>query len=142
MDDKLLQDQTVGILFGVIPRDRAEKIVESLNTRSLTEYGICETYPYYPAEFGYEPATYHNGAVWPWLSFVDIWGRLELGRRAEAIDLIKRVAYSDLVASGDWSANEHINSLTGQNLGFQLQGWNAGLFGVVFFGMNYPEILP
>ena len=142
MDDKLLQDQTVGILFGVIPRDRAEKIVESLNTRSLTEYGICETYPYYPAEFGYEPATYHNGAVWPWLSFVDVWGRLELGRRAEAFDLIKRVAYSDLVASGDWSANEHINSLTGQNLGFQLQGWNAGLFGVVFFGMNYLEIFP
>ena len=37
---------------------------------------------------------------------------------------------------GDWSANEHLNSQTGENLGFQLQGWNAALFGLVYYGLT------
>ena len=134
-DDRLLQDQMIGVVLGVVPRDRALKIVRSLNRSNLTPYGVCETFPYYPADFGYEPATYHNGGVWPWLSFVDDWGRIKLGRRKEAIRLIKTVARADLVDSGDWAANEHINSLTGENLGFRLQGWNAGLYGLVRFGL-------
>ena len=135
-DDRLLQDQTLGILFGVVPKNRARSIIRALNRTNRTPYGICETWPYYDADFGYEPATYHNGAVWPWLSFVDDWARLTLGRRREAIRLVKTVARADLYDSGDWAANEHINSLTGENLGFQLQGWNAGLFGLVYFGLG------
>ena len=134
-DDRLLQDQTIGILLGVIPPARGRSIIRALNRTNRTPYGICETFPYYPADFGYEPATYHNGAVWPWLSFVDDWARITLGRRREAIRLVKTVARADLQDSGDWAANEHINSLTGENLGFQLQGWNAGLFGLVYFGL-------
>ena len=141
-NDRILQDQTIGILFDVVPHDRAQKIIESLNNKSLTPYGICETFPYYPKSFGYAPGTYHNGAVWPWVSFMDCWSRIRLGREKEAIDLIKRVAYADLVASGDWSPNEHINSQTGENLGFQLQGWNAALFGLVYFGLIHTGILP
>jgi uncharacterized protein (DUF608 family) len=139
VNDHLLQDQTLGILYGVVPRDRAEKIIAALNARSLTPYGIAETTPYYPASFGYAPATYHNGAVWPWLSFMDCWARVKLGRKAEAIDLVKRVAKADLEDSGDWSPNEHINSKTGQNLGFHIQGWNAGIFGLVYFGILEKE---
>jgi hypothetical protein len=142
VNDKLLQDQTVGILFDVVPRERALRIIASLNEKSLTDYGVCETYPYYPASFGYAPATYHNGAVWPWLSFVDCWARLRVGKSREAIDLIRKVAYADLVASGDWSPNEHLNSLTGENLGFRLQGWNAGLFGLIYFGYLHRGIIP
>lgn len=141
-NDKLLQDQTIGILFDVVSRDKAQKIIESLNEKSLTPYGICETFPYYPESFGYTPGTYHNGAVWPWVSFMDCWSRIRLGREKEAIDLIKKVAYADLVASGDWSPNEHINSRTGENLGYQLQGWNAALFGLVYFALIHPGILP
>lgn len=37
---------------------------------------------------------------------------------------------------GDWSANEHLNSLTGENLGFRLQGWDAALFGLVYYGLS------
>ena len=135
-DDRLLQDQTVGILFGVIPRSRAKSIIRALNRNSRTPWGIAETWPYYGEEFGYEPGTYHNGGVWPWLSFADSWGRLRLGRRKEAIDLVKTVARADLADSGDWAANEHLDSRTGENLGFQLQGWNAGLFGLVRFGLG------
>jgi len=142
VNDKLLQDQTIGILFGVVPADRAESIVASLNKQSLTEYGICETSPYYPASFGYEPGTYHNGGVWPWLSFMDDWARIQMGKEKEAIELVKRVAKADLVASGDWSPNEYINSRTGKNQGFLLQGWNAGLFGLVYFGLLHKDIIP
>jgi hypothetical protein len=142
VNDKLLQDQTIGILFDVVPRERALRIIASLNEKSLTAYGICETYPYYPARFGYAPATYHNGAVWPWLSFMDCWARIHAGKEKEAVDLIKRVANADLVASGDWSPNEHINSQTGENLGFILQGWNSGLFGLIYFGLLHQGIIP
>jgi uncharacterized protein (DUF608 family) len=141
INDKLLQDQTIGILFNVVPEDKALKIINSLNTKSLTPYGIAETFPYYPADFGYKPATYHNGAVWPWLSFMDCWARIRTGKTDEAIELVKKVANADLVESGDWSPNEHINSLTGENLGFQLQGWNAGLFGLVYFGIIHQGII-
>ncbi|MDR1129386.1 MAG: glycoside hydrolase family 116 protein [Prevotellaceae bacterium] len=142
INDKLLQDQTIGILFDVVPEDRALMIINSLNTKSLTPYGVAETFPYYPADFGYKPATYHNGAVWPWLSFMDCWARIHAGKTEEAVELVKKVAKADLVDSGDWSPNEHINSLTGENLGFQLQGWNAGLFGLVYFGIVHQGIIP
>ena len=128
-------DQTVGILLDVVPAERAESIFNALNSQSLTPFGICETSPYYPADFGYAPATYHNGAVWPWVSFMDAWARLRSGRTDEAVSLIKKVAKADLVDSGDWSPNEHINSLTGENLGFQLQGWNSDLFGLIYYGL-------
>lgn len=142
VNDRLLQDQTVGILFGVVPEERARRIFDSLNEMSLTRYGIAETFPYYPAEWGYAPATYHNGAVWPWVSFMDCWARINSDRRQEAIDIVKRVAKADLVDSGDWTPNEHINSLTGENLGFKIQGWDAALFGLVNFGLLHPEIEP
>jgi uncharacterized protein (DUF608 family) len=140
VNDHLLQDQTIGILFGVVPQDKAEKIIRALNAQSLTKYGVAETTPYYPQEFGYEPATYHNGAVWPWLSFMDCWSRVVSGRKKEAVNIVKRTANADLVASGDYSPNEHINSLTGENLGFILQGWNAGLYGLVYFGLQHSEL--
>jgi len=73
---------------------------------------------------------------------MDCWARIHVGKTEEAIELVKKVAEADLVDSGDWSPNEHINSLTGKNLGFQLQGWNAGLFGLVYFGIVHQSIIP
>ncbi len=69
---------------------------------------MAETFPYYPKEFGLDPATYHNGAVWPWVNFMDCWARIRLGQKDDAIDIIKRVGRADIIVSGDWSANEHI----------------------------------
>ena len=141
VNDRILQDQTIGILFDVVPRERALKIIETLNTKSMTPYGIAETFPYYDDSFGYPSATYHNGGVWPWVSFMDCWARINMGQQEEAIDIIKKVGRADLVNSGDWSPNEHINSLTGENLGYHIQGWNTGLFGLVYFGLVNTEIM-
>lgn len=142
VNTRLLQDQTIGVLLGVVPDDRCESIINSLNKTNLTPYGICETYPYYPDSFGYEQGTYHNGGIWPWVSFMDDWARLRMGRRNEALNLVKTVAEADLVASGDWAPNEHLNSRTGENLGFKLQGWNSALFGLVYFGLLHPDFTP
>ena len=141
-DTRLLEDQMIGVFFDVVPHRRVRRIIKALNSNNLTPYGIAETYPYYDESFGYSPGTYHNGAVWPWLSFMDDWARIRMGRRREALELVKTVARADLVESGDWSANEHINSLTGENLGFQLQGWSADLFGLVRFGLCEPDFNP
>lgn len=135
VNDRILQDQTIGILFDVVPKERALSIIQTLNSRSMTPFGIAETIPYYDESFGYAPGTYHNGGVWPWVNFMDCWARIKMGRHEEAIEIIKKVAYADLVLSGDWSPNEHINSLTGENLGFAVQGWNAALFGLIYFGL-------
>ncbi|KYG72698.1 GH116 family glycosyl hydrolase [Roseivirga echinicomitans] len=135
-DGKILQDQAIGVFYDVVSPERANAIFETLNANNRTPYGIAETFPYYDSSYGYEPGEYHNGAVWPWLSFMDIWSRLKVGRKDEAIQLIKDIAKADLYTSGDYMPNEHINSLTGENLGFYIQGWNAALFGVFYFELK------
>lgn len=135
----LCQDQMVGVLYDVIPRERAYSIVEALNKYALTPYGICNQYPYLP-DVEYPEATYHNGAMWPWVSFMDCWARFRLGRSNEAIDLLQRVFRADIEDSGDFVPNEDINTLTGENLGFTVQGWNANLFGLMYFGLLHPDL--
>lgn len=131
--DVILQDQAVGVFFDVVKKKRANKIFKTLNANNATPYGIAETYPYYPKSFGYNPGEYHNGGVWPWLSFMDIWSRLKVHRKKEAIALLKKVAKADLFDSKDFTPNEHINSINGKNLGVFMQGWNAALFGLYYF---------
>lgn len=118
---------------------RADLIFETLNINNATPFGIAETYPYYPETFGFRPGEYHNGGVWPWLSFMDIWSRLKQGRKDEAITLIRKVAKADLTDSKDYMPNEHINSINGKNLGFFIQGWNSDLFGVYYFGLLHKK---
>lgn len=141
VNQHILEDQTIGIFLGVVAPERAEKIIATLDKHNRTPYGICETFPYYPASFGYPPGRYHNGGVWPWVNFMDAWARLRMGHKAEAIALVKQVAKADLYDSGDYSPNEYLDSRTGKNLGFQLQGWNAALFGFTYFGLLHPQVL-
>lgn len=122
----------MGLLFDVVPAERCETILETLSG-NRTPYGVRETWPYFPPEFGYEPGCYHNGGIWPWLSFVDAWARYRVGRPEEALAIVRDVAHSDLVANGDGVPHEYLNADTGENRGFPLQGWNASLFGLLTF---------
>jgi uncharacterized protein (DUF608 family) len=133
-----MQDQMIGILYDVIPKDKAVTLMKYLNKHNRTPYGICTSFPYLKGVSDPE-GTYHNGAVWPWVSFMDSWARIHAGHKKQGIKLIKTVAKADLVNSGDYVPNEHINSLNGENLGFPIQGWNANLFGVIYFGLVHPE---
>lgn len=134
----LYQDQIVGVMYGVVPSERATSIIEELNKSNSSPYGIANSYPFLP-EVRDPEAEYHNGGVWPWVCFMDAWARMRQGRTQEGISLIKKVAMADLVRSGDYVPNEHLNSLTGENLGFPIQGWNAALFGTVYFNLTHPE---
>ncbi|MBQ0114839.1 MAG: hypothetical protein KBT10_03075 [Bacteroidales bacterium] len=132
----LTQDQMVGVLYGVMPPERAESVMHELDTKALTPYGICNMWPYIEGASDRE-GVYHNGAMWPWLSFMDCWARIESGHSDRAISLMQTIFKADIVDSGDYVPNEHINTKTGENLGFAIQGWNADLFGLMYFGLRH-----
>ena len=140
-DNKILQDQVIGILLGVVNKERSQSIFNSLEDNKCA-YGVRETWPYYPASFGYEPGNYHNGGVWPWLNYVDAWARINFGLKEDGINLIKTVAFSDLEAENDWLANEYIDAETGAGKGPSIQGWNASLFGAIYFGLIEKSEVP
>lgn len=135
----VLEDQIVGILFGVVDKQKADSIYEALKPNE-TENGIRETYPYYPeSSFGLRAGDYHNGAIWPWLNFADALSRFRSGRADEAVRLLEKVAKSDLIAGNDYLPHENIDGETGENTHFWLQGWDAAYFAAIYFGILHPE---
>jgi len=130
--DKVLEDQMVGVFFGIINKKRSHKIIKTLKRNNTTPYGIAETFPYYTKGFS-GPGNYHNGGVWPHLCFMDAWARIKVGNKKSAIQLIKNVCKADL--SKDFTPNEWLRSVSGENMGMSLQGWNANYFGLVYFGI-------
>ncbi len=135
--DLLSQDQMVGVMYDVISSEKAEKLINSLNKTCHSPFGLSNTYPFFPGVRDPE-AEYHNGGVWPWVCFMDAWGRIRTGHIEDGLSLIRRVAKADLIDSGDYVPNEHMNSQTGENLGFPIQGWNAALFGTIYFNLIHP----
>ncbi|MBK5261936.1 MAG: hypothetical protein JJE17_05085 [Peptostreptococcaceae bacterium] len=132
--DKILEDQMVGVFFGIVNKERSERVIKTIELHNTTPYGVAETFPYYPKGKGFSaPGNYHNGGVWPHLNFMDAWARIKVGKEKSAFRLIKNVCKADL--SGDFTPNEYLNSITGENKGMCLQGWNANYFGVVYFGI-------
>ena len=133
-DSHLLEDQTVGILFGVVDAEKAAKIYASLE-RSKCRWGIRETYPYYPDTFGYKGGDYHNGAVWPYLNFVDSFSRFKAGKIDDAIWILKTVGWADLERDGDFLPHENIDGETGENSHHFIQAWDSVYFAAIYFGL-------
>lgn len=131
--EQVLIDQSVGVMYGVIPPERVELVYQAL-ARSECEYGIRETYPYRWDEFEYPKGVYHNGGVWPYLMWMDAIGRYQTGRAADAERLVKKTGYWDLEATDHWAPNEYLHGDTGANMGFEVQGWSAALYGVITCG--------
>jgi len=133
-DDHLLEDQTVGAVFGVISPQRLASIYRSLKANERP-WGVRETFPYYDEErFGIRGGDYHNGAVWPYLNFVDAFGRFINGYSDDALRILKNVGYWDLEKFGDYLPHENIDGETGQNTHAAIQGWDAAYFGALYFG--------
>ena len=138
---RVSQDQVVGVVFDVIPTAKAQKLLDSLQP-SLSEWGVRETYPYFDASFGYEPGDYHNGGIWPYLNHVHAWALLKAGRTKEAIELLKKVGRADLENAEDFIPHEYLHGETGQQAGVPMQGWNAAMFGAIYFGMQSDAVTP
>ena len=133
-NQKLLQDQVVGIVFDVMPKNRAKKVLEALDT-SITKFGTAETKPYYPDTFGYPQGCYHNGGMWPFLNYIHSWALIKTGRKNDGISLMKTCAQATLENNNKYLPYEYINSIDGTPGGHCIQGWNANLFGTVYFGL-------
>lgn len=130
---EVLQDQTVGLIFGVVPENRIKPIYDAIS-HGENEFGIRETYPYRPDSFGYVGGDYHNGGIWPYLMFCDIMSRYLNGYSADAERLIRKVGYYDLELPGDFAPNEYMNGDTGENCGKEIQGWSSALYGAITHG--------
>jgi hypothetical protein len=130
---QVLQDQVVGILFGVLNPPRSRSVLEALRANE-SPWGCRETYPYHSNSFGYRGGDYHNGGIWPWLNHAHAWALLRLGERDQAFELIRRMGHADLELAGDFIPHEYLDGETGKQAGVPMQGWNAALFGALFFG--------
>ena len=122
-DQRFHQDQIIPGLWGVIPKSKLIKIINKAETLE-NQYGLPETYPFYPNNCGYYQGIYHNGGIWPWLSFVDAATRISIGLINSGINLLNKVGNIDLI---DYCPNEFINSLNGLGGGHTIQGWNASI---------------
>ena len=135
----VLEDQCVGIFFGVVPKERADRIYAALK-KNECEYGVRETFPYRTTDdvlnYDYfdEGGKYHNGGVWPWLNFMDMAGRYRNGRAEESAEIFTKMGYHDLVVPGNYRPNEYIHAETGNSMGFEIQGWSAAVVASVYFG--------
>ncbi len=135
--DYTLEDQTVGAIFNVIPGERLEKIYTKLNRSNESAFGVRETYPYIHSFIqggSQSEGEYHDGGIWPWLNFMDAWGRFLNGHAIDAERIIKEVGYDDLVRFNDFTPHEFLNGETGQNEGYPIQAWDADLFSAIYFG--------
>ena len=52
----------------------------------------------------------------------------------DAEQSILKLGYWDLEANDDWTPNEYLHAETGQNMGYEVQGWSAALYGAIYFG--------
>jgi hypothetical protein len=137
-DDAVSEDQVVGILFGVVDGRRADSIFSALAANE-TGWGVRETFPYRPESFGIRGGDYHNGAIWPYLNFVDALARIRSGRREDGARIMEEVARADLYRAGDYLPHENIDGETGENTHKWLQGWDADFFAAVMFGLMQPD---
>ena len=139
-DDRHVQeDQLVGAVLGLIPPERLAPIYQAL-APALAPWGMRETYPF-RKPFSHAPGVYHNGGVWPFMSFMDALGRWRNGYPEEAEEIVRRVGYADLERDGDWLPHEYLHGKTGQNCGPVIQAWNADLFAAIVWGAYGLQVL-
>jgi glycogen debranching enzyme len=128
------EDQVVGVFFGELTNERARLVLDAL-AANRKPWGFRESFPYRPASFGYRPGDYANGAVWPWLNYVDAWARFGAGRADEAAAILRDVARHDLLTHARALPHECLDGETGEPLRNAPQAWNAAYFGAVFHGL-------
>ena len=80
--------------------------------------------------------------VWPWLCFMDAWARLHAGQKDKALEIVRRVFTADMLTPRDYLPHEFLHGDTAANLGHAIQGWNADLFGVIYFGILRSGMIP
>lgn len=118
------EDQMVPMMWGVVDIERYKSVLAKAESYEKdSPFGLPETQPFYSCAFGYQQGEYHNGGIWPWLSFVDAAVRVSYGFRESAENLLIKVCKNDIDI--DLCANQFVNGFNGLNQGFFIQAWNA-----------------
>lgn len=130
-DERFHQDQMICELWNVCNGDNEDQknryeLMLAQAEELENQFGLPETLPFYPAEkFGYPIGEYHNGGIWPWLSFADAAARIAAGHRKSGENLLLTVAKTDIISFGDLCSNEYHSGITGRGGGNNIQGWNS-----------------
>jgi len=131
---RIYEDQMVPAVFGVVPEEKLKLIIDALSKNNENEFGVCETFPYFPPEMSESEGEYHNGGIWPFIVFNDAYARLLSGHVDTALKIVRKVVKADLEVEENFIPNEYLNSQTGQGKGHILQAWSASLFQALYFG--------
>ncbi|OHT05906.1 hypothetical protein TRFO_26178 [Tritrichomonas foetus] len=123
-DGRFHQDQMITELWNVCGKERYKSMLEKAEELE-NQFGLPETLPFYPDDFGYPIGEYHNGGIWPWLSFADAAARISAGYRKSGEKLLLTVANTDILSFGDLCSNEYHHGVTGHGGGNNIQGWNS-----------------
>lgn len=123
-DERFHQDQMICELWNVCGSDRYESMISHAE-KLENNFGLPETLPLYPANFGYPTGDYHNGGIWPWLSFADAAARMAAGHKKSGENLLLKVAKTNILSFGDLCSNEYNNGISGRGGGNNIQGWNS-----------------
>jgi glycogen debranching enzyme len=131
-DTSIRPNALVLILAGVAEEERARLVVERLEKDDIaTPWGIRTLSSLDPK---YQPAFYHDGAVWPLVTGWMALAELRLGRREEAYRFVRIMADRILEENGMFAETyrgdrpEPFNSCI-------LQAWSAGMYVKAFLDL-------
>lgn len=111
---------SLGILYGVIPRERIPEVIEALQT-ALTEFGCKNLDEAYQNLEPQNKNWYQNGTFWPFIQGYAILALLRVGEGDLAKEIFRK--FVDLEGFNEWYDPE-----TGRPEGSRGQLWSAALF--------------
>ncbi|MCL5960376.1 MAG: amylo-alpha-1,6-glucosidase [Chloroflexi bacterium] len=138
----------LAVLFGLVPKERAEAILdhirdslETLNARNDLAPGLVPClFPYVlPGDLDWDdryfifcqPGHYHNGGVWPFTWAFYIVALVKAGRlsaaRSQLEDLTAAIKLSKHPQL-NWGFNEWLDAQSGHPRGEDWQSWSAGMY--------------
>ena len=93
LTNKLNQDASLVIAFGIAPNDRAKTMLDRMEEVLWNGYGALNVFPPYKetGPLKLKPGTYLNSAIWPWICGYEILARFTVGDREKAYELLKKV---------------------------------------------------
>lgn len=136
----MLMDQSVGVfLYQGMEMEKKLSITNYL-LNSEGSYGVRETYPYIQGWGDPGEGNYHDGGIWPWLSFVDITNNFLLGSSDVGTRRIEKLGLYGLIQPSEIGTTrvpfEYLNGDTGLARGNHPQAWDAAAFLVPWKGIQ------
>jgi len=128
----------LAVLFGFADEERSHRILSTLSREGVDVpfpvRAVCDPIrredplwrPYMDRHRLNTAFRYHNGGSWPFLGGFWVAALVRMGRRAEALSALEKVARMNEV--NGWAFREWFHGRTGAPGGMTGQSWNAAMF--------------